>query len=113
MTKFVIAVPWSFPIGFCKSSALKKESGERMEHLFLITPLALGIGFCIGIIIGERHSRKWNLEELRLERNVLKDALGRISEMHNGLVTTQKIQGENLDDLMQKVSFLVQGVKGK
>lgn len=79
----------------------------------MITPLALGIGVCIGVIYAERYNRKANLEELREERHVLKDSLSRISEMHNGLVTTQKIQGENLDDLMQKVSFLVQGVKGK
>lgn len=84
-----------------------------MEHLFLITPLAIGIGVCIGIVLGERYQRRAVLDEMKDERFVLKEALKQIAETHNSLTTTQKLQGELMDDLNQKVTFMVQGIKGK
>ena len=80
---------------------------------FSVVIIGIAVGVCIGIILGERHNRKANIEEVRDERFVLKEALGKIQETHNMLVRTQSEQAEMIHDLNQKVSFLVQGVKGR
>jgi hypothetical protein len=73
--------------------------------------LGSGVGICLGIILGEREHRKATLQEMNDERLVLREALKQISDTHNNLVGTQRMQGEALEDLGQRVSFLVQGVK--
>lgn len=84
-----------------------------LEGLFLIVPMGIGTGICIGLIIGERHSRRTGREEMICERQQLQDAMKKISETHNQIAVTQKMQGELMEDLNQKVTFMVQGVKGK
>jgi len=80
---------------------------------FQMMLIAIAVGICIGIVLGERYQRRAVLEEMRDERHVLKDLLRQISETHNSLVATQKMQDETMHDLRQKVEFMVQGVKGR
>lgn len=83
-----------------------------MEHLIYLIPLSIAIGFCIGIIYGERHNRRANWEEMQSERFVLRETMQKIAESHNTLAITQKMQDETIHDINQKVAFMVQGIKG-
>lgn len=82
-----------------------------MEFALIAVILGTAVGVCIGLVLGERYNRRAVVEEMRDERHALKDALRQASETHNALVTTQKFQGELMDDLNQKVTFMVQGIK--
>ena len=96
-----------------------------MEHSWIILTIftgAIGIiaviaagnaAIALGLIRGEASQRIATYEDMRLERDLLKDTIKTISETHNSLVMTQKMQGEMMDDLNQKVTFMVQGIKGK
>lgn len=71
----------------------------------------IAVGICIGLVLGERHSRRAVQDEMRIERDLIKDAMKGIAESHNQLSVVQKTQQDALYDLEQKISFLVQGAK--
>ncbi len=73
--------------------------------------LGMGIGICLGIIMGERQHRKAVIQELRDERHVLTEALKQIQQAHNGLAEGNMINDRRLNDVEARVAQLNDGIK--
>lgn len=69
-------------------------------------------GGCLGFVWSDVKFRRFMMQSLKDEREVLKDTLKSISETHNALVGTQARLDQNLIDLETKVSFVMQSMSG-
>jgi hypothetical protein len=87
------------------------ETVSWFFNVVVIGGFGAGIGTALGIIVGERQSRREIRDQMTDERHVLKDALQQISQTHNALTLTQKDIDMRLGDVELKVGMMFQGTK--